>query len=82
MVRKKDENSARYNQLEEGADRAKPVLHQHAREIQPFGKIARLPIALKVFTTASKIPATTAAALKAVFSKPATTRLSEVDLWL
>src|SRR5712672_3267093 len=55
MVRKKDENSARYNQLEEGADRAKPVLHQHAREIQPFGKIARLPIALDEVVCARSI---------------------------
>src|SRR5258706_3577585 len=55
MVRKKDENSARYNQLEEGADRAKPVLHQHAREIQPFGKIARLPIALDEVVCAKSI---------------------------
>jgi starvation-inducible DNA-binding protein len=46
MPRKKDENIDRYSQLEEGANRAKPILHQHAREIQPFGKIARLPIAL------------------------------------
>jgi starvation-inducible DNA-binding protein len=46
MARKKEENIARYNQLEEGANRAKPILHQHAREIQPFGKIAKLPIAL------------------------------------
>src|SRR6201993_486209 len=29
-----------------GTERARPVLHQHAREIQPFGKIAKLPIAL------------------------------------
>src|SRR5258706_7130176 len=55
MVRKKDENSARYNQLEDGADRAKPVLHQHAREIQPFGKIARLPIALDEVVCARSI---------------------------
>jgi starvation-inducible DNA-binding protein len=27
-------------------ERARPVLHQHAREIQPYGKIAKLPIAL------------------------------------
>ncbi len=46
MVRKKEENITRYSQLEEGANRAKPILHQHAREIQPFGKIAKLPIAL------------------------------------
>ena len=29
-----------------GTERARPVLHQHAREIQPYGKIAKLPIAL------------------------------------
>src|SRR6266436_1380503 len=55
MVRKKEENSSRYNQLEEGADRAKPVLHQHAREIQPFGKIAKLPIALDEVVCAKSI---------------------------
>jgi starvation-inducible DNA-binding protein len=34
------------SQLEAGAERARPLLHQHAREIQPYGKIAKLPIAL------------------------------------
>src|SRR5580765_1697072 len=29
-----------------GTERARPVLHQHASEIQPYGKIAKLPIAL------------------------------------
>lgn len=29
-----------------GTERSRPLLHQHAREIQPYGKIARLPIAL------------------------------------
>ena len=29
-----------------GTERARPVLHQHAREIQAYGKIAKLPIAL------------------------------------
>ena len=46
MPRKREENSSRYSQLEEGASRAKPILHERAREIQPFGKIARLPNAL------------------------------------
>ena len=55
MVRKKDENSTRYSQLEEGANRAKPILHQHAREIQPFGKIARFPIALDEVVCAKSI---------------------------
>jgi starvation-inducible DNA-binding protein len=35
-----------YNQLEAGASQSKPLLHQHAHEIQPYGKIAKLPIAL------------------------------------
>ena len=30
----------------EGAERSEPLVHQHAREIQPFGRIAKLPIAL------------------------------------
>ncbi len=55
MVRKKEENSSRYSQLEEGANRAKPVLHQHAREIQPFNKIARLPNALDEVVCAKSI---------------------------
>jgi starvation-inducible DNA-binding protein len=55
MVRKKDEMNAQYSQLEEGASRARPVLHQHAREIQPFGKIARLPNALDEVVCAQSI---------------------------
>jgi starvation-inducible DNA-binding protein len=55
MVRKKDEMNAQYSQLEEGARRARPVLHQHAREIQPFGKIARLPNALDEVVCAQSI---------------------------
>jgi starvation-inducible DNA-binding protein len=46
MSSKKRDNGSRYNQMEAGAERSKPVLHQHAREIQPYGKIAKLPIAL------------------------------------
>jgi len=46
MNSKKRESAARLSQLEAGAQRAKPVLHQHAREIQPYGKIAKLSIAL------------------------------------
>lgn len=36
----------RYNQMEAGTQRARPLLHQHASESQPYGKIAKLPIAL------------------------------------
>ncbi len=46
MSTKKRDVAARISQLEAGSQRAKPVLHQHAREIQPYGKIAKLPIAL------------------------------------
>jgi starvation-inducible DNA-binding protein len=43
---KNDKTDRTYNQLEEGAKQARPLQHQHAREIQPYGKIAKLPIAL------------------------------------
>ena len=33
-------------QLEAGSERAKPILHQKAKEIQPYGKITPMPIAL------------------------------------
>src|ERR1700720_2048446 len=46
MATKADKRSASYGQLESGTERAKPLVHQQAREIQPYGKIAKLPIAL------------------------------------
>jgi starvation-inducible DNA-binding protein len=46
MSPKADKQGPTRNQLEAGVERARPILHQHAKEIQPFGKIARLPIAL------------------------------------
>ena len=46
MSTKKRDTGTRIAQLEAGAQHAKPILHQHAREIQPYGKIAKLPIAL------------------------------------
>jgi starvation-inducible DNA-binding protein len=33
-------------ELEAGTERARPLLHQKAREIQPFGKLTPMPIAL------------------------------------
>src|SRR5260370_28698265 len=39
-------NSKREEQLEAGSDRARPILHQKAREIQPYGKLTPMPIAL------------------------------------
>lgn len=46
MSPRKEDTRTRISELNEGTQRAKPVLHQHAREIQPYGKIAKLPIAL------------------------------------
>jgi starvation-inducible DNA-binding protein len=46
MSPKKVDSRTRYNQMEAGTERAKPILHQHAKEIQPYNKIAKLPIAL------------------------------------
>jgi starvation-inducible DNA-binding protein len=38
-----------------GTERSRPVLHQHAREIQPYGKITKLPIALDESTCAQSV---------------------------
>src|SRR6266436_327916 len=46
MSPKHDKRDATYNQLEAGTKQARPIQHQHAPEIQPYGKIAKLPIAL------------------------------------
>lgn len=46
MSPKNDTHDATYNQLEAGTERSRPIQHQHAHEIQPYGKIAKMPIAL------------------------------------
>jgi starvation-inducible DNA-binding protein len=46
MSPKNDKRGPDYNQLEAGTSQSRPILHQHAHEIQPYGKIAKLPIAL------------------------------------
>ena len=46
MSPKSNQHGTKNSQLEEGAERAKPILHQKAKEIQPYGKIARMPIGL------------------------------------
>ena len=46
MSPKNEKSGSSYNQLKEGTKQAKPLQHQHAREIQPYGKIAKLPIGL------------------------------------
>ncbi len=53
MSPKSDKRVATYNQLEAGTKRAAPIQHQHAPEIQPYGKIAKLPIALDEKTCAT-----------------------------
>src|SRR6202049_571109 len=46
MSPKNNKRGESYNQLEAGSKRAKPIQHQRGAEIQPYGKIAKLPIAL------------------------------------
>src|SRR3984957_17605972 len=46
MKNKTDHKNPTASQNAEGTERARPILHQHAHEIQPYGKIAKLPIAL------------------------------------
>src|SRR5579864_382880 len=53
MNSKHDKRSATYNQLAEGTKQARPIEHQHSAEIQPYGKIAKLPIALDEKTCAA-----------------------------
>jgi starvation-inducible DNA-binding protein len=43
---KNNKREASYSQREAGTKEARPIQHQHAPEIQPYGKIAKLPIAL------------------------------------
>jgi starvation-inducible DNA-binding protein len=38
-----------------GTERSRPILHQQAHEIQPYGKIAKLPIALDEATCAQSV---------------------------
>jgi starvation-inducible DNA-binding protein len=52
MSPKNDKRGPDYSQLEDGASQSRPILHQHAHEIQPYGKIAKLPIALDEKTCA------------------------------
>jgi starvation-inducible DNA-binding protein len=53
MSPKNDKRGATYNQLEAGTKQARPIQHQHSAEIQPYGKIAKLPIALDEKTCAA-----------------------------
>jgi len=42
----KNHQSAKSTEVESGSERVRPILHQKAKEIQPYGKIAKLPIGL------------------------------------
>ncbi len=46
MGPKNSKSGPSYTQLEAGTKSARPIQHQHAAEIQAFGKIAKLPIGL------------------------------------
>jgi starvation-inducible DNA-binding protein len=46
MSPKKTDSRTRYSELEAGTRGARPILHEHAKEIQPYNKIAKLSIAL------------------------------------
>ncbi len=46
MSPKSNKREATFNQLEAGTKQARPIQHQRSPEIQPYGKIAKLPIAL------------------------------------
>ena len=46
MAKYKEKDGESYSQNGSGAERSLPILHQRAGEIRPYGKIAKLPIAL------------------------------------
>lgn len=46
MAKYKEKDGQNYSENGSGAERSRPILHQHGAEIQPYGKIAKLPIAL------------------------------------
>jgi starvation-inducible DNA-binding protein len=46
MKTKNHRSSGKREELEAGTEKAAPILHQKAREIQPYGKVTRMPIAL------------------------------------
>ena len=46
MKTRNHRSSSKREELEAGSEKATPILHQKAREIQPYGKVTRMPIAL------------------------------------
>src|SRR2546430_1367648 len=55
MTTKTTHSSVKVPKNASGTDGARPILHQHAREIQPFGKIFKLPIALEESACAASV---------------------------
>jgi starvation-inducible DNA-binding protein len=46
MRTKNHRSAAKREDLEAGSEKSEPIVHQKAREIQPYGKVTRMPIAL------------------------------------
>src|SRR5437899_5609853 len=55
MTTKTTHHSVKAPKNASGTDRAMPLVHQHAREIQAFGKINKLPIALDEHACATSV---------------------------
>jgi len=55
MDKKSLRNSAKSEQLSAGSERSQPLVHQRSSEIQPYGKIAKLPIALDAKVCADSV---------------------------
>jgi starvation-inducible DNA-binding protein len=55
MAKEPTQQNARESENSAGAERSEPILHQRTRQIQPFGRIAKLPIALDEKTCMSSL---------------------------
>lgn len=55
MKTKNHRSTVKRDQLEEGTNKATPILHQTAHEIQPYGKITSMPIALDEAVRANSV---------------------------
>lgn len=55
MEKLKTARNRSLNELETGAERSRPNVHQHGMEIQPYGRIAKLPIALDAQVCAASV---------------------------
>ena len=55
MTTKTADQNVTVGKSEQGTNGARPILHQHAQEIQPFGTIYKLPIALEELACATSV---------------------------